>query len=128
MIGWHNTEGMIQAPELDGSESWLDPHWDGKWPHMTVSETTALCILALREMPYADYLRTTHWMAIRYRAMQRARGQCQACGRNATDADHMSYERRGFERPEDVMALCRTCHETKHRSFAARTRQEMSQL
>lgn len=122
-------DDMIQAPELTGKESWLDPFWEGgEWPaDRIVNESTAICILILRDMPYPEYLQTNHWRAVRYRAMRRARWQCQCCPKDAVDADHMTYERRGFERTEDVMALCRECHETKHRNFKARTRAELRQ-
>ena len=113
----------IQAPQFDGTEPWLNKPFDEvKTEELPPEQGLALSILALRSMDYPEYLKTEHWRAVRYRAMQRARWQCQACGKDAVDADHMTYDRRGFERPEDVMALCRPCHKTKHESFIIRAR------
>lgn len=122
---------MLQAPQLTGEEAWLDPWWKEKeWPaDLVVSESLATCILALREMDYRDYLKTSHWQAVCARCLTRARGRCQIClYRDAVDVDHTTYLRRGFERPEDVQALCRGCHKTKHTSFAIRTREEARNL
>lgn len=67
--------------------------------------------IALRRMPYVDYLRTEHWQTVRAGALARARYACQVCA--ATDrlhVHHRSYENRGNEGPEDVIVLCAGCH------------------
>lgn len=39
----------------------------------------------------------------------------QVCNCNAPlDVHHNTYERRGQERPSDLIALCRPCHEKHH--------------
>lgn len=124
-------EGMLQAPQLSGDEEWLDPWWEAKeWPaDLAVSESLAVCILVLRGMDYPEYLQTDHWQAVRARCMKRARGKCQIClTKDAVDADHTTYKRRGFERPEDVQALCRRCHKQKHEAFKIRLRAEIKKL
>jgi hypothetical protein len=91
-----------------------------------VSPATALPLLLLAAiadfehaqlttMPYAAYLKTAHWQDVRQRALGRAEGRCQLCGTaGSLDVHHNTYERRGKERPSDVIALCRTCHAKHH--------------
>lgn len=66
-------------------------------------------------MNYYDYLRTPAWEQVREDALARARYRCQTC--NSPDdlhVHHRTYERLGKERPDDVVALCRTCHNAVH--------------
>jgi hypothetical protein len=120
---------MIQAPELTGDEDWLCPFWEGdSWDSVKIDQARAVAILVLRSMDYwGEYLWTNHWQSVRARTMRLAGWSCAVCGQRADDADHFTYKRRGFERSEDVMALCRVCHITKHEAFAARTRSELFQ-
>jgi hypothetical protein len=67
----------------------------------------------LATMPYADYLCTEHWQQ-RRRIVLRYKPNCERCLRPATDVHHITYERRGREKPSDLMALCRDCHRAVH--------------
>jgi 5-methylcytosine-specific restriction endonuclease McrA len=73
---------------------------------------------ALRYMPYADYLRTAHWLGVRALALSRAGGICKHCHNDAPglrlDVHHLTYERRGCETEEDVIVICRPCHAATH--------------
>lgn len=72
-------------------------------------------VSALRAMPYADYLRTEEWQAVRRAAIRRARGACQICNQQRRlDVHHRTYERLGCELPSDVIALCHSCHGLFH--------------
>ena len=45
-----------------------------------------------------------------------SRGFCEDCGaRIGLDVHHRSYERKGNERPEDLVAVCRQCHQERLR-------------
>ena len=70
----------------------------------------------LRYMPYAEYLETGHWKMTRKVAFARAKGRCQVC--NVKDVElhvhHRTYERRGDERPQDLIVLCCDCHTIFH--------------
>ena len=69
----------------------------------------------LATMPYADYLRTHHWQRVREAAIDRARHRCQLCNyASQLQVHHRTYERRGSEREDDVIVLCKRCHETFH--------------
>ncbi len=72
-------------------------------------------ISRLRSLPYDDYLNTEHWQSVRQKALERDGHRCRVC--NSTEqlnVHHRSYERRGFEEPEDVTTLCKECHQTFH--------------
>ena len=71
--------------------------------------------LSLATMPYAQYLKTDHWQAVRKAALERADHRCQTC--NTPDnlhVHHRTYENRGSERDSDVIVLCKECHERFH--------------
>lgn len=64
---------------------------------------------------YAKYLRSPHWLALRQRALDRAKHFCEACG--STDqlqVHHKTYERLRNERLDDLQVLCRGCHASTH--------------
>lgn len=64
---------------------------------------------------YDEYLRSPHWERIRARALFRAANRCQLCASlKRLDVHHNTYENLGHERPEDVIVLCRMCHEKHH--------------
>lgn len=74
-----------------------------------------LRVIVLKEMPYADYLKTPEWKRQAARAKKRYGGKCALDAKHgAADAHHRTYERRGRERPEDVVPLCRDCHQRHH--------------
>lgn len=75
---------------------------------------------------YDHWLRTDCWMKqLRPCCLQRAGYRCQAqviavngarirCSRTATEVHHLTYERVGHERPEDVIGVCADCHRALH--------------
>jgi hypothetical protein len=68
---------------------------------------------AVRDDPaYVAYLKSPVWAARRTEALQQAGGHCQRCGAPAREVHHLTYERVGAERPEDLQALCAPCHRT----------------
>lgn len=65
-----------------------------------------------KTLPYAEYLQTTWWDVVRTRAIRRAKGICELCQQaEAREAHHTTYERIGCEKPDDMVALCRHCHQ-----------------
>src|SRR5580700_10729711 len=61
-------------------------------------------ILALRRLPYREYLLTTHWRQTRRRALSRADGRCQSCRKEAgrLEVHHRTYARLGCEADADL--------------------------
>lgn len=76
----------------------------------------AACIAALKAMPYKDYIKTDHWQHFRKEALKHFNATCQLCGANDTtlDVHHKTYINRGRETFNDVIVLCRHCHDLYH--------------
>jgi RNase P subunit RPR2 len=72
--------------------------------------------LDLENMPYEEYLQTEYWKKFAHNAREKADYSCQECGASncVLHVHHLTYERRGRERYEDVKVLCRSCHEKVH--------------
>jgi hypothetical protein len=90
----------------------------------------------LRTMPFEKYLQTQHWQEVRQAELERAGYRCRLCNERGHDprepiqrsitgglvftmraelnVHHRTYERRGCELPDDVITLCRECHERHH--------------
>lgn len=64
---------------------------------------------------YQMYLASREWARKRDAVMRRAEGNCERCRWNKPDhVHHMTYIRKYSERPSDLRALCRGCHEFIH--------------
>lgn len=69
----------------------------------------------LKGLPYSDYLQTSHWKILRFRALKSAGFRCSLCNSDGLlDVHHRTYERLGNEKLKDLVALCRTCHSRFH--------------
>ena len=70
----------------------------------------------LKAMPYHDYLQTPEWNITRKMAYKRAKYACQMCGKGGVvlNVHHNNYSNLGNERREDLIVLCRDCHEKFH--------------
>ena len=68
-----------------------------------------------KNMPYKEYLLTEHWREIRESALKRAGYRCFLCSKGESlHVHHRTYENLGEESPDDVIVLCRDCHEKHH--------------
>src|SRR5215203_1694501 len=64
---------------------------------------------------YVAYLKTDWWAFVRRRCMARAWNACERCQcRPARQVHHLTYERLGAERLDDVIAVCPQCHAEMH--------------
>ncbi len=69
-------------------------------------------IARCKAMPYQEYLRSAWWQFVHHRTLKRAHGKCELCRqRTAREAHHTTYVRIGEELPDDMVALCRHCHQ-----------------
>ena len=64
----------------------------------------------------AKYREEPEWQVRRVQALTRAGYKCQTCSRRDTtlDVHHNCYQNYGDERPEDLVVLCRSCHQKFH--------------
>lgn len=115
--------------DFDGSEPWLSiPLEKLTWEELPQDKRLnqkAFGILCLRDMPYDDYLLTNHWRDLRPVAFARYKGQC-LCGKDAREVHHANYARKGFEWPEDLIALCSECHALWHATWKIRISHELN--
>lgn len=66
----------------------------------------------LQEIPYYEYLETSAWKAKRRQKFRQAGYRCQICNSGGTlNVHHRTYERVGNELLEDLVVLCRNCHD-----------------
>jgi len=76
---------------------------------------------------YNAYMRSDEWRQVRQAALARAQQQCQECGeRNRLEVHHLTYERLGRERPNDLRVLCDSCHEEADKTRAAKNRKAVA--
>jgi len=72
---------------------------------------------ARTQLPYSEYLKSEWWKARRAKALAEGGNKCRICaGVKGLEIHHNSYERLGHERPEDLVVLCRHCHQLFHDS------------
>ncbi len=86
--------------------------WDQfpDWPIVTAERARWL-----RSMPYPTYLETPEWQLRAKQIKVSANMRCAACGGNSRlQVHHLTYDRRGYERPADLQVLCRECHRLVH--------------
>lgn len=58
------------------------------------------------------YMASREWRLIRNEVIERAGDNCQRCHLATIDnVHHLTYERLGCELPNDLLGLCRECHE-----------------
>lgn len=61
------------------------------------------------------YLHTPHWTALRERILRRDGKACASCGaKRGLDVHHVVYGNLFKEQPEELVTLCRRCHELAH--------------
>lgn len=72
----------------------------------------------MNKQEYHEYLRSLEWKDRRDDKLWEAGYRCSMCGADGYDVrlevHHLTYERVGHERSEDLMVLCRACHEKRH--------------
>lgn len=70
----------------------------------------------MASLAYTEYLNSTWWRYIRRGVIFRDRGRCRRCGsREQLDVHHLDYSRLGREKFDDLITLCRACHQAEHR-------------
>jgi 5-methylcytosine-specific restriction endonuclease McrA len=63
---------------------------------------------------YNRYINSQQWKQKRALALKAAQYRCQHCGfskwTKTLEVHHLTYERLGAERPDDLIVLCEECH------------------
>ncbi|TYB74373.1 HNH endonuclease [Bizionia myxarmorum] len=63
---------------------------------------------------YYGYLESNMWRKKREYVFKRNNYKCERCGAQAEFVHHLTYERVGYEKPEDLMSVCKSCHGKEH--------------
>jgi 5-methylcytosine-specific restriction endonuclease McrA len=59
-------------------------------------------------------MQSAGWRRRRAQALRRTGRRCQECGARATDVHHLTYAHLGDERPDELIAVCESCHNRLH--------------
>lgn len=112
------TPGQFRRPKLAGAHVELPPDELSKlamakadFLRDAVADLGWHALLESGEVAYADYLASSEWRARREACMARDDHTCRSCRAPATEVHHLHYRRIGCEHPDDLVALCRSCHE-----------------
>ncbi len=63
----------------------------------------------------ANYLNSSNWYALRTLVLSRDSSQCQSCGStHKLEVHHITYHRLGAEHMDDLITVCRHCHQQIH--------------
>lgn len=69
------------------------------------------------QLNYSEFLQSDYWLQVREWIIERDNHTCQHCGTSYyLQVHHLTYEHHGKEHlhPEDLITLCRSCHEQVH--------------
>jgi hypothetical protein len=68
-----------------------------------------------KSVVYKEYLASPKWSETKRRIRHRNGGRCERCLTNeGQNLHHLTYETVGYERYQDIMLLCKGCHDRKH--------------
>lgn len=66
-------------------------------------------------IPYRQYIESDAWKRKRERRLIHDGYRCKLCGSAKNlQVHHVTYERLGFEQMDDLVTLCKDCHESVH--------------
>jgi 5-methylcytosine-specific restriction endonuclease McrA len=70
-----------------------------------------------------EYYKSPEWETVRVFAIHRANHRCQRCGSaGVLQVHHVTYDNLYNEKPEDLEALCKRCHDSADRQRAEENR------
>lgn len=74
---------------------------------------------------WENYYWSEHWRQIRALVLMRDKYLCQSCfSERATQVHHVSYKDLWSEKMEDLMSICKTCHDRFHSDIVFRNSRE----
>jgi len=71
----------------------------------------------LKRSEYHEYLQSEEWKKIRIERLEHDEYVCQLCGEEANTAHHLNYENIYHETIEDLVSVCKPCHDYIHSNF-----------
>ena len=70
--------------------------------------------LTEKQIAHREYLNSPAWKEIRQKVLERDGYECQKCHNPGSDVHHKTYEHWGKEPLDDLVTLCRPCHDNHH--------------
>lgn len=64
---------------------------------------------------YNQYLICDAWKRMRQNVFERDKFKCAVCSGPAEQVHHLTYDRVGYEELEDLVSICKDCHDEVHR-------------
>lgn len=61
-----------------------------------------------------EYLHSEEWRKLRWSILTRDKFTCICGSKIGLEVHHITYDRWRHEQPEDLIILCRTCHQRRH--------------
>lgn len=93
--------------------------------HQACSFNEEIIKEAVNKMSYSDFLKTPYWDGVRNYMLMKAHYSCQLCANEGLlNAHHKTYKNHGLEHRKavsnnDLIVLCRNCHEKFHDKLPA---------
>ena len=101
-------KSILYAPGSMFPARWFLP--PSKKPKLTLRQK--------RQIEYRKYLNSGHWQEKRVLIRERSEGYCECCGDMEMYAvHHLTYERLGCERLDDLLAVCFNCHNRLYEEY-----------
>lgn len=85
--------------------------------HVSRRAVSAVLHFRRQRVYRTEYLHSEHWRQFRHEWwLRHPEAGCVDCGRreHPLDLHHVTYLRRGRERDDDVVPVCRRCHDARH--------------
>ena len=73
-------------------------------------------MLTVEQIAHREYLKSATWKDIRNQVIERDKDICCHCRNKGYDVHHKTYKNWGNEKLDDLITLCRACHEQWHAS------------
>lgn len=105
------------------TDLWFEQKKDGKTKKDRRKERKLRQYLNRIPKKYATYIKSKYWTKRKNRYYQEHRRVCTLCTTSKfCDLHHLAYRREEFgnERDEDLVCLCRNCHEDYHLGFGVK--------
>lgn len=73
---------------------------------------------------HETHLRSARWTRSRLQIITRDHDRCQTCQGRGRDVHHIHYRTMGHEKGDELVLLCRTCHQKEHQQFRLSQRED----
>lgn len=105
---YHTRCGVMQMFEKATTEYWRTVK---RTPKRSSFQRIGEILVGMSQK-YREHMDSEEWRATRKRVLARAMMRCERCNAFGVplEVHHLTYERFGKERDDDLQALCRDCH------------------